>query len=464
MTTSTPRSALLASLLTQVVLLTPTGCKSDRASTNGNASTRAASTQTSPPTDARVEWSDPVIVARGPAVAGPWRMNDSQFHYVDDPTVDFGSDETLGVAWVDNQRQQIFFRRFETDGNPLSDRPARVSSSPETFSWLPSLVVDRGDVFILWQEIVFSGGSHGGEAFFARSVDRATGFSDPVNLSNSKAGDGKGRLTEEHWDNGSLDLAVGPGGDLYAAWTEYEGRLWLRRSSDRGETFSEPVHVGGTAGAPARGPALAVTPDGTAYLAWTVGGSDTADIRLARSTDGSLQFEDPRIPFATEGHSDAPTLASDTDGTLHLAWAESDEGRFGEDRIRYARDVAGTEPAVETVAGPQTPRHASADYPALATGADGRLLLVWERYPRAGDSPRGLGFVHSTRQSRNLSEPAVVPGTADRELGINGSLQGQLMQKVAAAPGSPRIAVINSRFREDDASTIRLLSGRLSDR
>jgi hypothetical protein len=61
--------------------------------------------------------------------------------------------------------------------------------------------------------------------FLRRSVDDGKSFSEPLNLSNSMAGDGKGRLTRKHWDNGSLDLAIGPEGNLYAAWTEYEGRL-----------------------------------------------------------------------------------------------------------------------------------------------------------------------------------------------------------------------------------------------
>jgi hypothetical protein len=37
--------------------------------------------------DARVLWDDPVELVTGPARVGPWRMNESEFHYVDDASV-----------------------------------------------------------------------------------------------------------------------------------------------------------------------------------------------------------------------------------------------------------------------------------------------------------------------------------------------------------------------------------------
>jgi len=121
----------------------------------------------------------------------------------------------VGVAWADQSRQDIFFQIYEPDGKMRFEDSVNVSGSPRIFSWLPRMVIasgDASDVYILWQEIVFSGGSHGGEIFFARSTDGGKTFSDPVNLSNSIAGDGKGRLTRRYWHNGSLDLAMGPQG------------------------------------------------------------------------------------------------------------------------------------------------------------------------------------------------------------------------------------------------------------
>ncbi len=222
-----------------------------------------------------VTWDEKIKVASGGGYRGPWRMNESAFYYVDDPTVAINEQGFVGVAWADQSRQDIFFQIYEPDGKKRFEKPVNVSGSPRIFSWLPRMVIassDASDVYILWQEIVFSGGSHGGEIFFARSTDGGKTFSNPLNLSNSTAGDGKGRLTRRRWHTGSLDLAMGPEGDLYAAWTEYEGKLWFSRSADGGEAFSHPLRIAvGHDAEPARGPSLSVGAVGTFYLAWTVG-------------------------------------------------------------------------------------------------------------------------------------------------------------------------------------------------
>ncbi|MFQ5955278.1 MAG: sialidase family protein, partial [Kiloniellales bacterium] len=260
-------------------------------------------------------------------------MNRSDFDFVDDPTVAINDEGFVGIAWADQSRHDIFFQVYgpsprrpaalaRTRGESGSGRaggpagtkrlaePVNVSKSPRIFSWLPRLVIgpgDANDAYLLWQEIVFSpGGTHGGEAFFARSTDGGRTFGQPINLSNSIAGDGKGRLTRRFWHNGSLDLGQGPEGHLYAAWTEYQGKLWFSRSTDGGVSFSDPLHVAGDKQAPARGPSLAVDAEGgTVYLAWTVGEDAAADIRFAKSVDQGRSFGEPRIVFLSGGHADA---------------------------------------------------------------------------------------------------------------------------------------------------------------
>ena len=53
-----------------------------------------------------------------------------------------------------------------------------------------------------------------------------------------------------------------------------------------------------------------------------------------------------------------------------------------------------------------------------------------------------------------------MPGTAEGELGFNGSLQGLLMRKLAVAEDGA-IAVVNSSFREGEISLVRLIRGRV---
>jgi hypothetical protein len=292
-----------------------------------------------------IGWQTPLEVVRGAGERGVWQQNESRYDFVDDPTVAWSQRGELAVAWVDQRRKAVLLQRYSADGNALLATPVDVSRQPKTFSWLPRLAWapdDASRLHVLWQEIIFSGGSHGGEILFAVSRDGGRSFAPPVNLSRSRAGDGKGRLNRNTWHNGSLDIAAAPGGQVFAAWTEYDGRLWIARSGDGGRNFSEPLLVAGDPPAPpARAPALAVGADHAVVLAWTTGDDDAADILVALSSDGGRSFSAPKPAAVTAGYSDAPKLAFDARGALHLVHAESRGGPFEPSSIRHLRSTDG---------------------------------------------------------------------------------------------------------------------------
>lgn len=418
---------------------------------------------------AEVVWNQPIEVAAGGGYKGPWRMNASRFEYVDDPTVAINDEGIIGVAFADLSRHDVFFQAYGPDGNTRLDAPVNVSRSPKIFSWLPRIVVTSGDpmrVYVLWQEIVFSGGSHGGEIFFARSTNGGKTFSDPINLSNSLPGDGKGRLTERYWDNGSLDLALGANGTLYAAWTEYEGTLWFRRSADGGTNFSEPLRISAAGhSSPARGPALAVGPDDTVYVAWATGEDPTADIHFAKSTDGGRSFSAPQVVHESEGHSDAPKIAVDSEGTIHLVYAESPAGPFKRYHIRYARSNNGgrTFEKPRDISDPESDVFDSVNFPSLGINGGDHLYVLFELFPERGHRSRGLGLSYSDNGGRSFAPPSQVPGSADPELGFNGSQQGLLMRKLAVNDAGA-IAVVNSAFNPGKSSHVWLFRGQATSR
>lgn len=439
-----------------------------------------------PPEPPAVEWAGPpATVATGAAYRGPWRMNASDWRFVDDPTARLTAKGDAAVAWVDHAAKDVFFQRYDTSGTALLEAPVNVSESPEVFSWLPRVAVPQGEenpqaVYVLWQEIVFSGGTHGGEIFFARSTDGGETFSAPINLSNTPAGAGKGRLTERRWHNGSHDLAVGPEGRIFVAWTEYEGPLRVTRSTDGGRSFSAPTHVAGSDADPVRGPTLAIDTSGTVHLAWAVGGDPAADIHYARSGDGGRSFSSPAEVAASDRHADAPTLATGRAGRLYLAYGESQEDpasqawpRAGRYRVRYTRSMDGgatfaapttvsrTRPRSQKLGGGEWAE--SAHFPSLQVGRPDTLVVLWERYPGAGERPRGLGLAVSRDGGETFSAPAQVPGSADPALGFNGSQQGLLMEKLALSDRG-RLAIVSSRFRRGEASRIQLYRGQLTSR
>ncbi len=414
----------------------------------------AASTQASDP----VTWRGSTEIAAGRAERGLWRMNESRFDYVDDPSVALDDQGNAAIVWVDQARKDVFFQGISHAGAKRGE-PVNVSRSPKVFSWLPRVALSPREprrAYVLWQEIIFSGGSHGGDILFARSEDGGKSFSAPLNLSNSVAGDGKGRIHRTFWHNGSLDLAAGAEA-IYAAWTEYEGALWFARSGDGGRSFSPRRQIaGGGKEKPARAPALALGPGRIVYLAWTVGEDDAADIRVARSADGGANFGKPAIVAPSRGYSDAPKLAVDSHGTLHLAYAESSGGPFDPARIRYTRSKDGG-------ANFEPPRELSAPdarFPALSTDAKGNLYLLWEIFPDPRRYPRGLALTVSRDAGKSFSPPATVPGSIDPGGGWNGSNQGFLMRKLAVNRAGA-VAIVNSSLKPNDASRVWLMRGAL---
>lgn len=419
------------------------------------------------PEPTAISWQDPVEVAAGDAYQGPWQGNESEFRYVDAPSAAIDDEGVVGVSFVKQSRKNVYFQVYEPDGEKRFSEPVNISRSPDKFSWLPRVVFspnNTDEIYIVWQEIEFTGGSHGGEIYFARSTDGGRSFSEPLNLSNTPAGAGKGRLTRRYWDNGSLDIYKTNNGNIYIAWTEYEGPLRLTRSTDKGRTFAEPVHVAGVEGIPARGPALAADDNNNVYLAWSVGGGvagdPMADIHIASSPDGGETFNEPRVILESKGHSDAPKLALDAEGTLHLAYAEDLPGPFDWYQIHYSRSRDGGKTFEEPrkVAAEQLSQYDSMNFPSLAVDDQNNVYLVWELYPDRTARPRGLGYAVSSDGGESFGSPAVVPGTDNPDLGVNGSLQGLLMRKLAVN-NTGEIAVVNSTFRPNESSYVWLIRG-----
>jgi hypothetical protein len=411
----------------------------------------------------QIEWHGSIEIARGRGEKGPWQQNDSKYDYVDDPTAMIDERGEVAVAWVEQASKEVFFQRVSPDGTRQPARPVNVSRSPATFSWLPRMTraPDQPQrIYMIWQEIIFSGGSHGGDILFARSDDNGATFSQPLNISHSIGGDGKGRINRDVWHNGSFDLVSGPDGALYAAWTEYDGPLWFSRSTDGGNSFSRPRRVdGGGHATPARGPSLALDKDRTLYLAWTTGDDDGADIHLATSADGGVTFSEARIVAPSSTYSDAPKLAVAPDGMLHLVYAESNGGPFARYRIHYTRsaDRGRSFDPPRDISQPLPAGIESAGFPELSIDAAGRLYVLYELFPDRRGYSRGLGITVSPDGGRSFAPPEGVPDSGDPR-GTNGSHQGLLMTKLAVNRAGG-LAVVNSSLKQGEYSRVWLMRG-----
>ena len=415
-----------------------------------------------------IAWNAPTEIALGRGERGEWRQNESDWDYLDDPTVALQPNGSSAVAWVDQRRKDVFFQVYAENGKPRLNQPVNVSRTPAVFSWLPRVALapdGPNDIYVLWQEIVFSGGSHGGDIFFARSEDGGATFGEPLNLSTSVGGDGKGRINANTWDNGSLDIAVAPDGTILTAWTEYHGALWFSRSRDRGASFSKPFRVAGDDTFPTRAPALAVGPNGNVYLTWTHGEDAGADIRIARSEDGGRTFGKSKVVAETNDYSDAPKVAIGRDGTLHVVFGERSERTWRRADIRYTRSTdRGDSFAPPRVISALQPGGATlAAFPSIELNDRGDVFAIWELFRGPTSGAKGLAAVVSRDGGQTFSAPAIVPGSADPAGGANGSNQGKLTRKLAVNSAG-QIALVNSALSRGESSRAWLMLGRLSDR
>lgn len=414
---------------------------------------------------AEIVWQPAQEVARGAGVRGPWQQNESRYDFVDDGTVAWSPRGELAVAWVDQRRKAVLVQRYAADQQTPPDPPQDVSRQPASFSWLPRLAWapdNTSRLHVIWQEIIFSGGSHGGEIFVATSHDGGRAFSTPLNLSRSRAGDGKGRIDRDTWHNGSLDIAAAAGGQVVATWTEYDGRLWVARSDDGGRRFAAPLRVAGEPPArPARAPALAAGADNSVVLAWTTGEDPASDIWTARSADGGRSFDAPTRAARTPGYSDAPKIAFDRRGVLHLVHAEGRSGPLGASSVRHLRSTDGGRSfaSAQEISKPLPGGTTGAAFPALGIDARGRVVVSWELLGAPDAPPHGLAVAVSDDGAR-FGPPQPVPLSADPAGGFNGSTQGLLMNKLAVR-GDGQIALVNSAVKPGSHSRVWLLRGSL---
>jgi hypothetical protein len=146
-------------------------------------------------------------------------------------------------------------------------------------------------------------------------------------------------------------------------------------------------------------PALAATPDGRLYCAFTNSFLGNCEVYCA-AWDGQ-KWSLPQVVSRTSGVSTSPALAAGPDGSLHAVWADTTPGRS---TIYYGRkaDVAWTSGPIPSGAG---------SYPALAIAPDGELLVAWQDRL---DATAVFEVLSASRKAGVWSIPEIISDTPQR--------------------------------------------------
>ena len=287
------------------------------------------------------------------------------------------ADESGGlyVVWSDrrNGNYDIYFAR-STDGGNTWSANVKVNSGADSLDQrTPSLAVDgSGGLYVAWNDGFYGSAALSADIYFAQSTDGGATWSAQVRLDDD---------TNSAFQY-SPSLAVDGGGNLYAAWDDRrndESDIYFTRSSDGGATWSANVKVNDDAGsADQYTPSLTADGAGSLNLAWVDYWDGDRDVYFARSTDGGNTWSaSARVnDDAGSASQSAPSLAVDGGGNLHLAWKDY---RDESNEVYFARSTDGgnTWSANLRV---NDDTGASLDAPCLAIDDSGNVHIAWQDY------------------------------------------------------------------------------------
>jgi len=175
---------------------------------------------------------------------------------------------------------------------------ANLSSSVAN-SLAPEIAASGSNVYVTWQE--------GDEIYYTNSTDNGATFGTPINLS------GTGGVTS---DQPQISVS---GSNIYVVWREGNANqdIFLRNSTNNGDTFNAALQISSTAVATSQDPQLASS--GTSvYLTWREG----SDIFFKNSTGGG-PFGAPRdLNSAVTPTVRTPQIAV-SGNNIYVVWREN---------------------------------------------------------------------------------------------------------------------------------------------
>ena len=235
------------------------------------------------------------------------------------PRVALDSVEGANIVWGDSEDGggKVVFVRSTDQGFTFTE-PVDVSRS-SGIAFDPEIAVDSSDTInVAWEDS--APGTN--VIMYSRSTDSGQTFSDPKQVST-----GTGNATE-------ATIAADASGRVSVAWVDESpghSEAFYARSTDGGESFSDPIMVSEFPNGDIHKPTLAAFND-TVYLAFQNGdlyGENLIKNRqvfLTKSTDAGASFgavEQVSNARNNIGRAHSPAMVVDSRGVLHIAWIDA---------------------------------------------------------------------------------------------------------------------------------------------
>lgn len=294
--------------------------------------------------------------------------------------------ETIFLTWTyrypdsyfggrSDDNSEIFFSKSIDGGNTFSE--PRLISDKETFSSVSKIAVDGENVFITWftHSVPWKDSFKSPqEIFLSKSIDGGETFSEPANLSNNE---GFSQMPK---------IAV-DGSNVFLVWQDEsmdKPRIFFAKSSDGGNSFSEPQNISKDSPYPAG--AYITFDDSSILVTWTSHKEGKyPDIFFSKSTDGGNNFSDPKNISNTPGYSILSPIVTDRKN-IFVAWGDS---KSNSRSILLTNSTDGG----ETFSKPKTISNTGvSDSPSIAYDGDS-LYVTWSNQKELFKDPLEIYFL-----------------------------------------------------------------------
>jgi hypothetical protein len=262
---------------------------------------------------------------------------------------------------------------------------------------------------VVWSNRSFSTATS--EILLARTHDGGRTFTAPVRVSKA-------------FDVIAVDpeIAIDGEGIITVFWTQADPQrgiqdVFLSRSTDRGQTFSQPINVSLTNSTQTftAEPALGLDRDGNLHVVYTRVSltAQTQDIFYAVSSAGGEQFNNPvnlTRSLQTSTLSAQPSIIVDATGNINVVYVQVSFFTFFQEIFLHRSTDGGKTFSRPTNVSNILRDDAFAYLPAFAVDASGNLAAVWT----AAEDDRGeadIFFAHSSDGGRTFSPSVNVSRT-----------------------------------------------------
>ncbi len=305
-------------------------------------------------------------------------------------TIRLVKSEDGGKTWTDPVAVSPTVARTFGEVQQPEGLPTGAATTKRTVQGSQPVIGPDGTVYVAWLDSTDDGSMEGqAQISMASSTDGGRSFSSPVVAASfEEIGFRPRNAFFRYWGGSFPQVAAGPEGDLYIAYTARpgdpsgdDGDIYLVRSSDGGRSWAEPARLNDDDGNALQFfPAIDVGPDGAVHVMWGDMRDDSSASRYhiyyTRSDDQGeswgfeleeldLEVGDARVTdFASNPNFGFPNglfigdyfSLKATEEDVYMTWADTRLGEFGpiNQKIGFTRQrpIRSPEIFISPAAGP----------------------------------------------------------------------------------------------------------------